>query len=154
MTLRFARLRHAGQRVIHAWNGFFFTPQPATPIALYRILYGLLVITDLALLHGDWLTWYGVNGLVRFETLLKLAPGRNLGLFWLIPQDDAWIEAFFWVFLLFAVSLTIGLFSRFSSVAVFVCLSSILRRDAYIMHSGDALLRACGFFLMLAPSGG
>ena len=153
MTPRFARLRRAIQLALHAWNGFFFTPQPATPIALYRILYGLLVITDLALLHGDWLNWYGVNGLVRLDTLLKLGPGRNLGLFWLIPQNDAWIEAFFWVFLLFAVFLTVGFLSKFSSVAVFVCLSSLLRRNAYILHSGDTLLRACGFFLMFAPTG-
>jgi predicted DCC family thiol-disulfide oxidoreductase YuxK len=81
-----------------------------------------------------------------------MAPRRNLGLFWLIPQDDAWIEAFFWVFLLFAVFLTVGFLSRFSSVVVFVCLSSILRRNGYIIHSGDALLRATGFFLMFAPT--
>ena len=68
-----------GQSAVHAWSDFFFTPQSATPIALYRIIYGLLIITDLAMLHGDWLTWYGVNGFVRLDTLLKMATTPQSG---------------------------------------------------------------------------
>ena len=150
MNLRFTQLRRA---VVQSWTRFFFTPQPTTPVALYRILYGLLIIADLLMLHGDWLTWYGVKGMVSMQTLLKLAPRRNLALFGILPQDDAWVQAFFWFFLLFAIFLTVGFCSRFSSVVVFVCFSSILRRNAYILHSGDTLLRATGFFLMFAPTG-
>ncbi len=153
MKSGFSKLRGASQWVVRGWNEFFFTPQSATPVALYRIIYGLLIIADLAMLHEDWLTWFGVDGFVRLDTLLKMGPRRNLGLFWFIPADDAWVQAFFWVFLLFAVFLTVGFLSRFSSVAVFVCLSSMLRRNGYILHSGDTLLRATGFFLMFAPTG-
>jgi hypothetical protein len=38
-----------------AWNEFFFAEQSPTPIALFRILYGLLVIATLLLLRPDWL---------------------------------------------------------------------------------------------------
>ena len=148
-----ATLGGAVRSLVRSWNSFFFTPQSATPIGLYRIVYGLIVITDLLLQRGDWLAWYGVNGFVRFETLLKITPRRNLGLFAIIPQDDSWIQAFFWIFVVFAVFLTVGFLSRFSSVVVFVCFSSILRRNGYIIHSGDTLLRATGFFLMFAPTG-
>jgi hypothetical protein len=137
---------------IRAWNEFFFAPQSPTPVALYRILYGLLVIADLALLHGDWLTWYGARGLMPLETMRKMTPGIRLNLFLIMPQDDAWIQAFFWVFLLFAVFLTIGFLSRFSSVAVFLCLISLHNRNLYILNSGDTLLRVTGFFLMFAPT--
>jgi len=153
VSQRFAKLRLASRSAVRSWNQFFFAPQPTTPIALYRIIYGLLIITDLVLLYGDWLAWYGTNGFVRMDTLVKLAPRRNLGIFFLIPQDDAWIQAFFWVFLLFAVFLTFGFLSRFSSVVVFLCLCSILRRNGYIIHAGDTLLRATGLFLMFAPTG-
>src|SRR5438128_80458 len=105
MSLRFATLRRAGRSAVRSWNQFFFTPQSATPIALYRIIYGLLIIADLAMLHGDWLNWFGINGFVRLETLQKTSPLRNLGVFLFIPRDDAWMEVFFWVFLLFAVFL-------------------------------------------------
>jgi len=43
--------------LVQAWNEFFFTPQPPTSIALFRILYGMLLIANLALLRPDWLAW-------------------------------------------------------------------------------------------------
>jgi len=139
--------------LVHAWDTFFFSPQSPTPVALYRIFYGLLVVTTLALLHGDWLTWYGVNAFMRIETMHKVEPGIRLNLFLVMPQNDTWVQAFFWVFLLFAVFLTVGFLSRFSSIAVFLCLLSVHQRNLFILHSGDTLLRATGFFLMFAPAG-
>jgi len=139
--------------LVNAWDTFFFSPQSPTPVALYRIFYGLLVVTTLGLLHGDWLTWYGVNAFMRIETMHKVEPGIRLNLFLVIPQNDTWVLVFFWVFLMFAVFLTVGFLSRFSSIAVFLCLLSIHQRNLFILHSGDTLLRATGFFLMFAPAG-
>jgi hypothetical protein len=154
VSLRFARLRSGGRSLVHRWNTFFFTPQSATPVALYRIIFGLLVIANLALLHGDWLTWFGANGLVRPETLQKLSPGLNLHWALLVLQSDTCIQSFFWVFLLFAVFLTVGFQTRLSSVLVFLFLNAIIRRNFYITNGGDSLLRAMGIFLMFAPAGG
>ena len=36
--------------IMHSWNEFFFEPQLPTPVALFRILYGLLNIANLILL--------------------------------------------------------------------------------------------------------
>src|SRR5579871_2296055 len=146
-------LVRGGKCLAASWNDFFFTPQSPISIALYRILYGLLIIADLALLHGDWLTWYGAHGLVSMETFRKISGGANLNLFLIMPQGDAWMESFFWVFVLFALFLTVGFLSRFSSWVVFLCLGSIQRRNWYILHSGDTLLLVMGFFLMFAPTG-
>jgi Vitamin K-dependent gamma-carboxylase len=150
---RFARLRLAGRSLVCSWNAFFFTPQPATPVALYRIIYGLLVVADLALLHGDWLTWFGANGLLRVETFQKLSALPNLDLISIPFRNDTLVQSFFWVFLLFAVFLTVGFMSRLSSVVVFLFLNVIIRRNFYITNGGDFLLRVMGFFLMFAPSG-
>src|SRR6266849_10509355 len=128
MTLRSA---------LRAWNDFFFAEQSPLPIALFRILYGLLVIATLILLRRDWLTWYGVHGWVSLPIALKLEPGARLNLFTVIPQNDAWIEALFWVFLGSAILLTIGFLTRLNSVLVFICLASIHQRNVYILHAGD-----------------
>jgi len=108
-----------------AWNAFFFAPQSPTPIALFRIVYGLLVIATLALLHPDWLNWYGTHAWMSLSTMHQLEPGTRLNLFAVIPQSDTWIEGFFWVFLGSAVLLTIGLLTRLNSMLVFLCLTSI-----------------------------
>jgi Vitamin K-dependent gamma-carboxylase len=136
-----------------AWDKFFFAPQSPLPIALFRIFYGICVSATLILLHSDWLEWFGVHGWVTLSTMRAMEPGARLNLFTLMPQDDRWIAAFFWIALGFAVLLTIGLWTRVSSVAVFLCLASIEQRNLFIDHSGDTFLRVVGFFLMFAPAG-
>jgi Vitamin K-dependent gamma-carboxylase len=139
--------------LVRSWNQFFFLEQSPLPIALFRVVYGLLVITTIALLRPDWLNWYGVHGWLSLSTALKLEPGHRLSLFTIIPQRDAWIEALFWVSLSSAMLLTLGLFTRINSILVFVCLTSIQQRNLYILHGGDTFLRLAGFFLIFSPAG-
>jgi len=136
-----------------AWNRFFFTPQLPTPIALFRIIYGLLVIVTLLLLRPDWLNWYGPHAWVSLETMHKLEPGPRLNIFAWVPQTDGWINGIFWVFLASAALLTAGCLTRLNSIVVFILLNSMQQRNLYITHGGDTFLRVAGFFLMFAPAG-
>jgi hypothetical protein len=139
--------------LLQAWDKFFFAPQSPLPISLFRVLYGLVVTATLLLLRPDWLNWYGVHAWVTLRTMAKVEPGPRLNLFTLIPQDDSWVNALFWLFLGFAVLLTIGLLTRVSSVAVFLALASIQQRNLFMTHAGDTFLRVAGFFLIFAPAG-
>jgi hypothetical protein len=38
-----------------AWNEFFFADQSPIPIALFRVIYGVMVIATLLLLRPDWM---------------------------------------------------------------------------------------------------
>jgi hypothetical protein len=136
-----------------AWNTFFFAKQSPLPIALFRIAYGLLVISTLVLLRPDWLAWYGTHAWISLPTMQMIEPGTRLNLFTIIPQTDGWIDALFWVFLGSAMLLTAGLLTRMNSVIVFLCLTSIQQRDLFITHGGDTFLRVAGFFLIFAPAG-
>ncbi|HEY2018219.1 MAG TPA: HTTM domain-containing protein [Bryobacteraceae bacterium] len=136
-----------------AWNRFFFEAVSPVPIALFRIVFGLVVLADVLLLRPDWLTWFGPRGLVTLETMQHLEPGPRLNLFTLLPQTDFWANAVFWVLLASAVFLALGLFTRASSVLVFVLLASIHQRNLFITNSGDTLMRVSAFFLMFAPAG-
>ena len=141
------------QRFYKAWQSFFFTPQSPLPIALFRILYGICVSFTLILLYPDWLEWFGPNAWFSLKTMQAIEPGVRLDLFTLLPANDQWITGFFWFSLTFAVLFTIGLWSRISSIVVFLCLVSIQQRALFITHGGDKFLRVAGFFLMFAPSG-
>jgi hypothetical protein len=135
------------------WETFFFAPQSPLPVALFRILYGLCALGTVVLLHGDWLQWFGVHSWVSLQTMQTVEPGVRLNLFPLLPQNDGWIAAFFWVCVIFAVLLIAGLWTRLSSIVVFLCLCSIDQRNLFTNHSGDTFLRVCGFFLIFAPAG-
>ncbi len=140
-------------RFREAWERFFFAPQSPAPMAVFRILYGACVTATLLLLHAEWLDWYGIHSWVTLSTITTVEPGVRLNLFTVMPQRDAWIAAFFWIFLSFAILLTVGLWTRLSSIVVFVCLASMEQRNLYILHGGDVFLRVSGFFLMFAPAG-
>ena len=127
--------------IVEAWNTFFLNPQSPVPIALFRIIYGSLVIATLVLLYPDWLAWYGAHAWVSLHTMQQVEPGARLNLFSVIPQSDDWIEVLFWVFLGSAILLTLGFLTRLNTVIVFVCLTSIQQRNLYITHGGDTFLR-------------
>jgi hypothetical protein len=133
------------------WNEFFFKPQSPTPVCLFRIFYGIVVLADLVMLRPEWLMWYGPHAFVSLDTTNKLSGAANMSLFAILPQTDLAVNIFFWVFLTCSLLLTIGYMTRFTSVAVYVCLSSIQVRNGFILNSGDTLLLVTGFFLMFAP---
>jgi len=135
------------------WNQFFFQPKSPLPIASFRILYGILVIANLLLLWPDWLAWFGVHAWMSLSTMYKVEPGIRLNLFTVIPQNDRWSEAIFWVGLIWAAFVAIGFLTRLSSIATFLCLASINERNLFAFHAGDTFLRIAGFFLIFAPAG-
>jgi len=139
--------------IARAWNEFFFEPRSPIPIALFRIVLGLIVLIDAAMLRPDWLTWYGPRGLVSLATLQQLEYGPRINVFAILPQTDLWAYAVFYVLVVSALFLCAGLFTRASSIAVFILVASIHQRNLYIVHSGDTLLRCSLFFLMFAPAG-
>ena len=137
---------------IRAWNEFFFAPRSPTPVCLFRVLFGLLALAKLILLRPDWLTWFGTRGIVTLETMQRLEPGTRINLFVFFRNDGA-VEAFFWFAVTAALFVTMGFLTRASSVALFLCLTSIDERALYAVHAGDSLMRVTGFWLMLAPAG-
>jgi hypothetical protein len=139
--------------LVRNWNRFLFEPKDPTPVSLFRILYGLLIIADLLLLHRSWLEFYGTHAWLSLTTMHKLEPGVRLNIFTLLPQNDIWIRALFWVFLGLAICLAAGLFTRTSSLLTFLCLTSIHQRNLYVLNAGDGFLRVAGFFLIFAPAG-
>ena len=138
--------------VARGWNEFFFAPQSPIPIALFRILYGIVLTANLLLLWPEWLAWYGPHAWMSLSTMYKVEPGLRLNMFTILPSSDLWAESVFWVALISALLLTIGFLTRLSSIAAFVCLTSIHQRNLLILHSGDTFLRVAGFFLIFAPA--
>ena len=143
----------SGKTLVRAWNEFFFQPESPVPIAVFRILLGLLVLIDAALLSGDWLTWYGPKGLVTFAGSQQIEGGPRLNVFAVLPQTEFWSYAVFWVLVVSAALVCVGLFTRASSIVMFVMVASMHQRNLFMTNSGDTLLRCSAFFLMFAPAG-
>ena len=103
----------------HAWNSFFFQPQSPVPIALFRIVFALIVLTDAFLLRPDWQTWLGPRGLVTLQAMQQIEPGTRINIFAILPQSEFWVDGIFWALVVSAILLVIGLFTRTASVSDF-----------------------------------
>src|SRR5205823_352918 len=110
-----------------------------------------------ALIHvdGDLLFWYGKYGITPIASIKQYwwhnTPHFDLLL--LYPESDAWVRIFFSFFVTATVLLTLGLFSRYSSIIVCLGLISMHNHQPFNINGGDALLRLYSMYLMFCPCG-
>jgi len=141
------------RELLQAWNDFWFTPQSASVMGLFRILYGLHVIEYCVLIAPDLLTWFGARGVLSQQTAWNIMglPCINLIGYWNL--SDPQIQVFFGVFFIAAVCLTLGLFTRTSALLVYLGLVSFHHRNTFIINGGDVLLKLCAFYLIISAAG-
>lgn len=141
------------RRMWRAWCRFWFAPISPVTLGLYRILYGCCILIFVALLAPEIFTWFAADSMMRPASAEKFwgsTPHWSV-LLW-FPQRPA-VAIFFAVFTVAALLLTIGLWTRFSALLVFLGLISIGHRNPLVLNGADVVLRVMGFYLVLAPAG-
>lgn len=141
---------------VAAWNRFWFLEQPATPIAIFRILFGLsLLQVFITELLPNFLYFYGVRAITDSSaiTVYGWHDFPRFDLFLLLPQSDVFRLALFFLFILAAFFLTIGLFTRASAVGVYFALMTLHNQCAYVTDGGDGMARLVAFILCFSPCG-
>ena len=139
--------------IVDGWNRFFFAPESPLPIAVYRILIGLVVLANQALIFPDVEEWYSEQGIISSATAKRLAGGTGLNLFDYLSTSDAAVWSVFWVSVVAAVFLTAGLATRLSAGVLFLCLITLNHRNPLLLNSGDSFMRICIFFLIFSHAG-
>lgn len=139
--------------IVRAWNRFFFEPISPVPVAIYRILLGLVLLMNHALLFPDVFEWFSDKGTLSFANAKRLSGGAGFNLFNWLPHSDAMVWTVFLVSCLAVLAMTLGLFTRTSTVIVYLTLITLHHRNALVLNSGDTFLRIATFFMMFAPAG-
>jgi hypothetical protein len=138
------------RRVAGAWARFWFTPEPTSSLALFRIAIGVISFGWALSLVPDFHAFFSPEGI---EPVPPTNPPSGV---WgvLNPLPGYGVAVALLVALLVAsLCLTVGYRSRLASIVVFVAVLSFEHRAPSIWNSGDGLLRILCFFLMLAPAG-
>ena len=133
---------------LRGWRAFWFRPTRAYPLGLVRIAFGALIVIWTATLLPGLHDLFGMEGVAPVP---PLDPFR-----WTVFQIWTSNQALLigWAILLIAaVAMTVGWHSRLAAVVVFVLVLSFQYRNPSAFNSGDVVVRAEAFFLMLAPSG-
>ena len=139
--------------ITRCWNRFFFEPESPLPIALYRILFGIAVLANHALLLPEVDDWFTDRGILSFAATQRMIGGGGYSLFAWLPATDAWVWTIFLLSCLSAFMLTIGFLTRASSILLFATLVTLHHRNPLVLNSGDTFFRATSFFLMFSQAG-
>jgi hypothetical protein len=103
---------------VRGWNKFFFEPVSPATIGVFRIAFGIVVFVSMLGKLPFRELFYGASGIVSEATMNRYFPDSFFYFRWVPAQDPA----LFWYFvaiLVACVTLTIGFFSRVSSILVF-----------------------------------
>jgi hypothetical protein len=135
-----------------AWNAFWFGPVSARPLGLFRIVFGLVTLANLAFLSFEMDYWLTDVGLLRGTEALEVAgPMRPSPLNWV--QDPTSMRVFFAATAAVAVLVTIGWRTRLMSVLLFLMMLAIHHHNVLTSSGADTLVMIITFYVMLCPCG-
>jgi hypothetical protein len=137
---------------IRAWNRFFFEPVSARPLAVFRIVYGLLMIVYLALMLDEFDYWYTGSGFLRgIEVRAAAGPLRFSPLQYV--EDSLTPRLVLAGTCAAALGLTLGWRTRLMNLALYLGLLALYHRNIASSGGTDAVPLILAFHLMLCPSG-
>ena len=137
---------------LRAWNAFWFRPTSAKPLAAIRILFGLLVLSNLAFLWVDLDYWLTDTGLLQgSEAQIIAGPLRTSPfLYW---QDPVSVRVGCGLIAVVAALFTVGWRTRTMGILLYLGMVSIHHRNIVTSSGADVLLITFAFNLMLSPCG-
>ena len=122
-------------------------------LGVVRMVTGTLALINFLMVAIDFDAWFTERGFIpawHAEKWAGAIPRLNL----LSNVTDSRVTAFVYGLCCLACLFTaIGLWTRVSSIAMFVLITTLHHRAPDILHSGDTLMRQMAFLVMLAPSG-
>jgi hypothetical protein len=143
-----SRAREHVAVALAGWNRFWFAPVSTAPLAIFRIVFGLVVFFWTVSLLPELSPFFTKSGIFPEQ---QHYIGGAWGLFGEFPSHTAVVIV--WAVLLVAsIALILGLFSQLAAALVFVAALSFERRNPWVFNSGDDLIRLLAFYLIFAPA--
>ncbi len=136
-----------------SWNKFFFEERPTEGIALFRIIWTGLLFSYFLLDFGNVNDFYGPQAIVSLATAESDFPFPHLSIFKLFHPS---YEVAYGILIVYGISLflsMIGLFTRWSLIVAFICMTSIHQRNIWLLSSSEMLMRTITLFLICSPCG-
>jgi hypothetical protein len=140
------------RRVLGAWDRFWFEPVEVSTLAVFRIVFGLIMLGWAVSLLPEVYPFFTRDSILPKQPTFSGDTWGAWGILGIFPSNAA-VVALMVAFLLAAACLLVGFFTRAAAVVVFVTVLSLERRNPFVFNSGDVLLRAMAFYVMLAPTG-
>jgi hypothetical protein len=155
----------AEKGLLKTLDDFWFGHGSPTALGVFRIVMGLLVLTNLLMILPDWEDWFSEKGytpswigaMYLWPQLPLTSDPNTLH----VPRIDvlngltnpSLILGIYLATVVAAFLTTVGLWTRISSILLAVGLVSMHHRNALILHGGDTVMRVMVLYVAIAPSG-
>jgi hypothetical protein len=157
------------KRLDQYWFGY---GSPVT-LGIVRIFVGFFALANFLMVGIDFDAWFTERGYVPHAYAVVKMPdlgGKMVGAWswWSLPFDiprfslvnffglgtsASWMMAVYMITILAAITTTLGLWTRVSSILLALGTVTIHHRNGFILHGGDTVLRVMVLYVALAPSG-
>lgn len=133
---------------LEGWNRFWFEQVSTATLAVFRIVFGLILFFWTLSLLPELSPFFTKGGIFPQQ---QHYTGGGWGLLGEFTSHTAVVIA--WAALLIAsIALVLGLFSQLAAAVAFVALVSFEQRNPYVFNSGDGLIKLITFYLIFAPA--
>jgi hypothetical protein len=137
---------------IKAWNQFMFGPISARPLAVFRIVYGLIMIMYLSLMWVEFELWYTGNGFLQGNEAREAAGDLRFSI--LQYYNNGTLPYIFYATaFVSAICLTLGWRTRIVSVTLYASMLTLYHRNLSSNGGPDAMPLIISFYMMFCPSG-
>ena len=137
-------------RAADAWNRFWFQPVETSTFVLFRLAFGVLAVGYTISLAPALFAFYSDDGILPAQP--NYSGTLAWGLLGWFPSDAA-VLLFYFLLLIGAMALLVGLQTRIAALVFFVCLISFGRRNPWVLNSGDLLVQVLAFYMLFMPAG-
>lgn len=142
--------------ILEPWNRFWFQPESALPISVFRIAFGIVMMFSLLVqFRRDYLLFFGANAVIPTSSIdiHEWNRGPVFDLLLLLPPEDGFRTGFLYFTALMAFFVTVGLGARLSSLLLFLCYLSLCNHFPIVLMGGDNFARIISLFLIFSPCG-
>jgi uncharacterized membrane protein YphA (DoxX/SURF4 family) len=138
---------------VSKWNDFWFKEQPVEGIAIFRILFGcvlLLSFTQDALIMNEF---WGPDAIQSVTTGMKNYFNPTFNLFQYFEMSYSLLYTAVTIQFISIICFIIGFKTRLASILTFVLLVSFQQRTINMLSSADLLMRIMSLLMIFAPAG-
>ena len=139
--------------LVHHWNEFFFEPELVYTVAVFRIVFSIILIYESIFISCNLKEYLGPAGLVGYSRYRSRSAGKALSLFLYLPPTMTSVYIVMSVHIIALGCMAVGLFTPLSTLTAFITLRSIINRNPGICNGGDNVARIMSFFLIFTASG-
>jgi len=134
------------------WNKVWFSKQTTEPAGIFRIALGIFVLIILLISIPNWERFYGAEGSLPTEEVPKAFEKVSWSIFtW--SDSLVYLWGLYALAILASITFILGLFTRTSTIILFIIYSSMLHRNTYLVNGQDQIVTMLLFFSMFAPLG-